>query len=305
MKLKEELFQKNGLAVMKLASKFMEFHVGDKIPKVIEYARQFGLSAGTIQAGINYLREKQAVKIVSRGHLGSYIEKINYKKLQEYAGVRDKLCVMPLPYSLRYEGIATALTRMLDKGRAFNLSYMNGSGRRVHALQSGRYDCVLLSAFAAESFMNEGVALEIAVSLGPGSFLEKHVLIYSLSSPQKIKTLGVDPESRDQLLLTNEYVKSRGDIAIKEIPYTQIIKRIQSREIDGAIWNLDYIKEHAVNVKYENLAHEEYHDLMSEAVLVTRRGDVMMQEFLKRSIQPDTVLSIQGRVIRGELIPEY
>jgi hypothetical protein len=212
---------------------------------------------------------------------------------------------MPLPYSLRYEGMATALTRMLDKGRSFNLSYMNGSGRRVHALQRGRYDCVVLSALAAESFMKEGVPLEIAVRFGPGSFLERHVLIYSLSSSEKIKTIGVDPESKDQLLLTESYVKSRKDIRTKKIPYTQIIKHIQNKEIDGAIWNLDYIKEHVVNVKYENLIHEEYHDLMTEAVLVTRKGDVMMQEFLKRSIQPEAVLSIQGQVVRGELIPEY
>src|SRR5699024_12877675 len=47
------------------------------------YQEEYGVSRGTIQNAFRYLKEAGAVELVSHGHMGTYIEKIDYVKLQD------------------------------------------------------------------------------------------------------------------------------------------------------------------------------------------------------------------------------
>ena len=153
MTVKEELLNKNALAVMKLAGALSCCRSGDRLPRVSDLAREIKLSIGTTQYGLNFLRERGGVSVTTKGHLGTFVDTINYDRLREYTGNSPRACVMPLPYSLRYEGIATAFSELGNKGGKFYLAFMNGSSRRIKALLEGRYDCALVSRMAAEEAM--------------------------------------------------------------------------------------------------------------------------------------------------------
>ena len=306
MKVKEELFNKNGLAIMKLAGELLRFHSGDRLPNVVDLAKRYNLSVGTTQYGLNFLKEKEVVGLISRGHLGTFIEFIKYEPLQEYAGISYRGCVMPLPYTLRYEGLASAFSELGNESGKFSVAFMNGSGRRVKALLHNRYDCALLSRKASETYCAEGMPLEIAMAFGPGTFLEKHVLVYRTKHVEDIRTLGLDPESLDQVILLKQFLENHPRITVVNQRYTRIVNKLESGDVDATLWTVDYIKEHHLDLKYVsiNLPLADS-DAMSEAVLVVRSGDTATTNYLKHHFIKEKVLEMQDSVLSGERIPEY
>ena len=90
-------------------------NTGDRIQPISEYQEKFGVSRGTVQNAFTYLKECGAVVLEHHGHQGTYIEKLDYHKLQENCMRKELLGIMPLPYSLTYEGFATAIYSELDE----------------------------------------------------------------------------------------------------------------------------------------------------------------------------------------------
>lgn len=305
MSLNEELFNKNGLAVMKLAGALGRYRSGDRLPKIGDLAREMSLSVGTVQSGLNYLREKKAVTVSARGHLGTYVEAVRYDRLQEYTGTGVRACVMPLPYSLRYEGLATAFSGLGNKSGAFYLAFMNGSLRRLRALLGGRYDCALLSRLAAEEAVARGTAVEIAMAYGPGSFLETHVLLHRTKTIGRIKTIGLDKESLDQALLSRSFLEKYPQVKVVNLPYTHIIRRLLAGEVDATVWNLDYIMEHHPSLQFSPLELPHLGEAMTEAVLVVRSSDAAAADYLSRRFPKGKVLKTQEAVLHCRRIPEY
>ena len=305
MTVKEELINKNALAVMKLAGTLCSYRSGERLPRVSDLAREINLSVGTTQYGLNFLREKNALTVTSKGHLGTYIDVVNYDRLREYSVNSPMACVMPLPYSLRYEGLATAFSELGNKGSKFYLAFMNGSGRRIKALLEGRYDCALMSRMTAEKAIAQGMAIDIAVAYGPKSFLETHVLVHRPKAPERIKTIGLDRESMDQVLLSKSFLLEHPKVRVVNLPYTHIIKRLLAGEVDATLWNLDYIKEHHPSLHFSRLKTSADQQSMTEAVLVVRSFDAAAADFLSRRFPKQKVLKTQEAVSMGRRIPEY
>ena len=126
----ETLYQKIGIAVNRLAQDLLARQEGERIPSISEYQEKLQVSRGTIQNGLAYLKESGAVNLVSRGHLGTFIESLDYRRLQECSFNKELTGIMPLPYSLCYQGLATALYRALS-AYAFNLLYARGAESRL------------------------------------------------------------------------------------------------------------------------------------------------------------------------------
>jgi hypothetical protein len=305
MRVNEDFYNKNGLAVIKLAGELGQYRPMGRLPRIQDLAKKIKLSVGTTQYGLNFLKGKNIISLVSRGHMGTFIKAINYHALQGLIGAAVKACVMPLPYSLRYEGLATAFSEQGNaKGRGkFFLAFMNGSGRRVKALLEKRYDCALMSRMAAEEHIGRGAAIKIATAYGPRSFLESHVLVFRTKSPAGIKTLGLDRESLDQALLSKKILKTRPGIRVVHIAYTHIINRLLAGDVDATVWNLDYIQEHHPSLRFAPL---DFSDCpATEAVLVVRKDDVITIDYLTHHFPAEKVLKTQEAVLKGRCIPEY
>lgn len=74
------LYQKIGVTIRELALSLLSKNVGERIQSISRYQEEFQVSRGTIQNAICYLKEVRAVELVSCGHLGTFIEKIDYEK---------------------------------------------------------------------------------------------------------------------------------------------------------------------------------------------------------------------------------
>src|SRR5699024_4404765 len=110
----ESLFSKNGLAARKIAKKLIHVEEGGRIPRVEDFAQTLSIGRRTIQEGFRVLSNMHALKVESRGYLGTYLVYKNIHLLKEIAGEGALVGAMPLPYSRRYEGLATGLIEVSE-----------------------------------------------------------------------------------------------------------------------------------------------------------------------------------------------
>ncbi len=299
------LYQKIGIVVNRLAQDLLTRQAGDRIPSISEYQEKLQVSRGTIQNALSYLKENRAITLVSRGHLGTFIEEMDYRQLQECSFNKELLGSMPLPYSLGYQGLATALFQVL-KPYAFNLVYARGSESRLKLLSSDVCQFTVCSRYAAEEAIRCHEDIEIAVDLGPGSYLTRHVLVFREPGRTDIESgmrIGYDRASLDHRHLTEMITTGVRNIELVDLKAHQTIRAIRSGEIDAGVWNLDDIMESGyTDLNVVPIRQSTDGVAFSSAVLVIHRGDENMAQLLRQHVDPHTVRDIQTAV-REERIP--
>jgi len=307
----KDLLTKNGIAVTMLAREMLSLKCGDRIGTIGEYAKKFDLGRGTIQTALKYLEDNEAIELEPRGHLGTYINNIDYKKLWEYVGLTIVSGVMPLPYSKRYEGLATGLYKVFEKGKIpFNMAYMRGSERRLEALLNGKYDFAIMSMLAAKLYIESGKNFKIVIDFGQNTNVSTHRIIFSNNAKNAIEDgmkIAIDPTSLDQFILT--YYECEGkNVEFIELPYNQIIPHIMEGKIDAAVWNYDEIVDRGLSIKNEPLKSEKSKKISEDntrAVLVVKRDNWGVDKIINRIVDKEEVIKIQEQVLLNKIFPEY
>lgn len=303
----DALYHKTGLTVSRMAQDLMGRMEGERIPPISEYMERFQVSRGTIQNSLGYLKRRKAVTLVSRGHLGSYIEQLDYHKLQESSLFKEMLGSMPLPYSLTYQGLATALYDVLAPF-SVNLVYARGSEDRLRLVCSGVCQFAACSRYAAEQAIQNQMDVEIAVDLGPGTYLSRHVLVFRDPAVKGIESgmrVAYDRTSLDQRHITEQVTKGIKGLQFIELRAHQTVGAIRNNIIDVGVWNLDDI----LDSGYEGLHIEELETDgeadFSSAVLVVKDGEDSLCQILRRYVDLERVRRIQSNVRTGKLSAEY
>lgn len=303
-----ELYQKTGIAVNRLAQDLLTRKKGERIPSISEYQEKFGVSRGTIQNSLNFLKERQAVSLVSRGHMGTFIESLDYPRLQECTFNKEILGSMPLPYSLCYRGLATALSRLMSP-YAFNLVYARGSGSRMKLLTSNVCQFAVCSLYAAEEAMQANGDIEIAVDLGPGTYLTQHVLVFRDPEKKMIESgmrVAYDRDSMDHRHLTELMVSGVPHVVLTEMKAHQTIKAIQSGQVDAGVWNLDDIMESGyTDLNMVPIPITSETAKYSSAAFVVSRENQEITQLLRQTIRAETVRRIQQDVREGRMDADY
>lgn len=302
------LYQKTGVVISNVALSLLSRSVGDRIPPISEYQEEFGVSRGTIQNALNHLKDAGAVKLVSHGHMGAYIEEINYARLQENCLVQELLGIMPLPYSLTYEGFATAVYDQL-RNYKFNMAYARGAVGRIKLVESGTYQFAVCSQYAAEHAISGGSHIEIAMNFGNGSFLSKHVLLLHNHDCSEIRDgmrVAYDAESLDQREITKNLIKGK-QVKLIDIRTQQTLQALAEHTIDAGVWNYDDIIEnqHLWDLNMVELGSDEYNSMFATAVMVVRKGNTYLKAFLQKNINREYTLKILEEVRKKERKPSF
>ena len=304
----EAMYQKLGIAVNRLAQDLLTRHEGDRIPPISEYQQMLQVSRGTIQNGLAYLKDNRAITLVSRGHLGTYIEKLDYRRLQECSFNKELLGSMPLPYSICYQGLATALFQVLSP-YAFNLVYARGAESRLKMVTSGLCQFTVCSRYAAEEAIRSRAEVDIAVDLGPGTYLARHVLVLRDPGMKGITEgmrVAYDRDSLDQRHITEILTAGRKGIHLVEIKAHQTVRAIMNGDVDAGVWNLDEILESGYQgLNVVPIDGIEDLDRFTSAVLVVNRKDENMARLLHQHVRPRAVCSIQQDVREGRRTADY
>ena len=307
MNMNTNLFSKNGYAITYLAKKFISYDVGDRILTITQYSKDLGLSRGTIQSSLKYLVDREAISLETRGHLGTFLKDRNLSKLLEISGVNFLIGTMPLPYSKRYEGLSTGISKSFERkiNIPINMAYMRGAKKRIEMVENGRCDFAITSKYSALEAIKKYKNIEIVKELKPHSFLSKHVLLFRKGSLNQIKDgmkAGIDKSSIDQENLTKKFCYGK-KINFINISYNQLIDKIISGEIDFSVWNGDEIKD-----KYRNIETKDIdinYDINTIAVILADKNRYEIRKILQDSIDPEFVENIQTQVLSNEIMPKY
>ena len=308
---KRKLMSKNGQMAMFLAREFINYNEGDRIRTIGEYASSFSTGRGTVQSAMKFLDEEKAVKLESRGHLGTFIRSIDYKKLWRISDFGVIMGVMPLPYSKRYEGLATGLYKAFEKADIpFSLAFMRGAEQRIQALGMGRYDFTITSKLAAIHEKMRFPYIEELHVFGPGSYVGNHIILFKDDHVKEIEDgmrVGIDTTSPDQFLLTRHECEGK-NVEYVETSYGQIVEKLRTNEIDAAVWSEDEIKEKDLDFDMQPLKNPrtiEANKCDTMAAMVIDKGNAELKSIIKRLINLEDIEKIQKLVVEKQIIPMY
>jgi hypothetical protein len=238
----ESLYSKNGLAAKFIAKELIQVLEGERIPRISDFTEKLTLGRGTVQGALKVLEDLHAISLESRGHLGTFLIKRDLNLLYEIAGIGPLVGVMPLPYSRKYEGLATGIVESIEEiHKKSGLAFMRGARNRLEALKSRRYDFAIMSVLAAEEAISESDSLEILRALGPETYVTSHKVFFSDQKQKHITAgmrVGIDYSSPDQANIT--LLECEGlDVEFIEVNYMHLFSMLKNGSIDAAVWNSD------------------------------------------------------------------
>jgi YhfZ C-terminal domain/Helix-turn-helix domain len=305
----EKLYSKNGLAARRIAANLLAIEPGSRIPRVSDFVTETSLGRGTIQGALRLLEEIGAIVLEARGHLGTFLVRTDRQLLWDIAGLGSVMGAMPLPYSRKYEGLATGLVQVLERMKIpFNLAFMRGSSNRIEALKAGRYDFVIVSRLAAELAIENDGSIEMVKNFGKNSYVSGHEIVFSNPKNKSIQSgmrVGIDYSSADQHLLT-EYETEGIDVQLIEVNYMQLMEMLKNNEIDAAVWNKDEIihSEEMGKGSFRSIKAQELSRKVNEATMLLNRERVELRDALL-DLSVINVKELQIQVEKGEIYPRY
>lgn len=306
MDVNQKLMSKNGLACIKLAKNLIKIPIGGRLPTVNDLSAENEIPVGTVHNALKTLIDSDAIKIVSKGHMGSYLVDKDIKKLLHLIGVRYLFGAMPLPYTRRYEGLASGLISQMENSYDIpvNLAYMRGSKTRIVMLTSGRYDFAIVSKVAAEEYIKQYNDVSIVIDFGPYSYTSQHVIMFHDKNIKEIKDgmkIGVDRSSIDQLKMTERACEGK-NVEFVEVQYSRIIENVIDGSIDATVMNIDEAIDKKMDVNYVPI------DVGLEnttAVLVVDSNRSEIIDLINAILDKKQVLAIQKHVLDGKIQPSY
>ncbi|AQS56362.1 MAG: GntR family transcriptional regulator [Novibacillus thermophilus] len=306
----DRLYTKNGLAARKIAGRLLSVKPGERIPRVSDFASELSLGRGTVQGALRLLEDMGAIDLEARGHLGTFLKSKDDHALWEIAGMSQLVGVMPLPYSRKYEGLATGLLEAFhDLDVPFNLAFMRGSKHRLDALKSGRYDFAVISGLAGELAEDQMEDLHVVKRLGPYSYVSGHEIFFADASETAIRDgmrVGIDYSSADQYMLTSYECRGLA-VEFVEVNYMQLIDMLRERKIDAAVWNKDEFRHADLlgRAPFQSERAQKLSQKVSEAVLVaeSENNEVVKQRLADLSV--DKVRRVQQKVEEGRMFARY
>lgn len=307
MNLNEQLMSKNGLAAVALSKLFLTYTPGAKIPTVTELCELLDTSRGTVQNGIRTLTNAGAVTIENHGHLGSLLVSYDQSKLLQFAGIDFLVGAMPLPYSHKYEGLATGLVNATENqlGIKVSISFMRGARNRLAMLTENRYDFVVVSKYAAEEFQKHEGKISIVKELSRESYCRSHVIIFHDPDQNEVEDgmrIGIDTSSIDQENMTRFACKGK-NVTYVPVEYNSLLSRVESGELDATVWNLDEITDQMAGINFNVISELNMTDTIAVIVASSERPEMI--SLLNRIIDPMTIEQVQKLVEEGKITPSY
>lgn len=301
----EDLLSQTGKATVGVARLLLYTSQGEKLPRMMDFARRLKTGNGTIQDAFNHLTKLGAIAVEAHGARGSYLAKIDYPLLWRYAGNEWIIGSMPLPYTLRYEGMATAFyAQLAASGLPFNMTYQRGALSRGEMVRQGHYHYAVMSLLAAEHFSSQHPEIVIVARLPMGSYVSEHVLV-SRVPRDSIRRIGVDATSLDVMLLTDDEFQAENNWEKVPVTGAQVLDLLQEGLFDAIIWNRDGVQAVPDNVRLLPLQEDvQKREIATQAAIIALQ-DAPVRHVLLSIFSPEHITLIQQEVLSRQRLPRY
>lgn len=304
----ESLHSKSYTVTQYLARYFLSIDVGTRILTVTEFLESVDVARGTIQNGLQILKDAKAIQLSSHGKMGTFLSSKNKRVLMSFAGMSFIVGVMPLPYSKLYEGLSSGIIECMSTEIKLpvNMAYMRGAQKRIELVLDGRYDFAIVSMYAAKEFAAKKPNLiQIAADFGSKSYLKGHTLILTDFTKHRIEPgmrVAIDYDSIDQTQLTLNACKGI-NVTLVPLSYTQFTTSLINKTVDAAIWNADEIDRSLNGLKTVDIEMDTLDNTVAVMVVSSQRDE--LAKIISESLILADVLKIQNEVCAGSRIPQY
>jgi hypothetical protein len=293
-----------GMVSIELAKRLIPREAGDRLPTVAELAEELGTGVGTVQRALNILQQEDAVALDARGKRGTFLAAINRPLLWQAAQQGLIVGLMPLPYTRRYEGLATGLRSAVERLEIpFSIAFMSGAQNRFKALVAGR-DFAVVSRLAAGRAVETSKSLETCLDFGPETFVEGHAVVWAGKRRIKHPRVGLDMQSLDQVELAR--LEFGDDATYVDVDYLHVLEHLRAREFDATIWAKDALRE-VDDLSVTEFRTAEARDaapMTTSASIVATRGS-LVAAFLRSELDAGLVVRTQSEVLAGRRVPSY
>ena len=301
------IYSKGGMVTQRVALELCGVAPGERIPTVSELEKRCEASRGNIQKALSYLKEQGVVSLESHGQNGTTLTSIDYLSLARSCGRDHLVGVMPLPYTARYEGLATSLFTLLNtRGLRAFITFLRGSEARVQALFDGFANYAVMSRMAFDDYAAHGYPIEVALECSPLTYVGRHVLL--LRDGERTDwtgaRVGIDESSVDQCGLTRRYF-AKADVEYVPVQYTHIVDMLRAGVLDTGIWNEDDVHIRASGLSMRPLDDGNVRDSNTRAVVVIRTDDSLTRSLIADLLPRERVEEIQREVMDGKLMARY
>lgn len=292
----EKLYSTKGYVYLKLCKSFLKLNIGEKLVSISNLSKEYEVGRGTIQDVISDLEDSGAVELKKQGRNGTVLVAKDNKLLLTKSRIDCFFGVMPLPYTFRYEALATAVKSGIrnQTDTVVSMSYVKNADDRIRLVKESRVDFGIFSEEHAQKIVAEHNELSIIMVLHDSSYLSKHVIA---SNKNSIKKIGVDANSYVHRVLTEENFKGYEYI---QLHYNQIYEQLKFGKIDAAIINYDDIKSDDF-MYFELIEKPEF----LRAAIVINKSNEVLANIIEPNIFLENVEVIQNAVLMKELDPNY
>lgn len=302
-----EVLNKLGMTIEPVARTLCGVTRGTRIPTVSKLEEICGSSRGNIQKALASLKESGAIALEAHGQNGTLLTDIDYLAMARACGISHITGAMPLPYTKRYEGLATALFTLLNTGeiRSF-ITFQRGSEARIQTLLDGSTNYCVMSRLAYDEYAKHGLGISAVLDCGPLSYVGRHVLLTreGFGGDWHGARVGIDQTSIDQSLLTESYFAGKG-VTFVPVQYTHIVDMLYDGQLDAGIWNEDDHHVRVSDIPETELEGEAARQDNTHAVVVVRSSDALTYQLIATLAKADRVREIQQSVMNGEVPARY
>lgn len=306
-----QFLNKQGEVALQIVSCLSELEIGSRIPNISDLSSSLNVGAGTVQTALKMLETENLIKLQSRGHQGTtleYIDRVLLWKMTEQPWISGS---MPLPYTTRLEGFATALYKQFeDVSIPFNIQYMRGGKARLQKLSMGACNFAICSKMCFTLATKEFKNLDVLFEFGAETYMDQAAVVFSDDKETEIRDgmkIGIDFHSYDHVFL-NEYFTMGKKVYFVPVKYSELAEKLNRREIDASIWNMDELREKFIAKNIHTLkVTTEVEEIRNAgtAVLVVRSDDKRLKLMLPDILDINSVLKIQDDVINKKILPAY
>ncbi|QGU09602.1 hypothetical protein GNG26_04245 [Leclercia sp. J807] len=224
-----------------IARTIISLGLSGRLPTTSWFQEVLEIGSGTVQKALQELKKSGAVKLVSRGHQGTFVVSWNFPLLWSAARIPPVHMLLPPRGSLEATQVASALVEQCGHwGAVTTVGYLRGARSRLQAFDEDEADIVLLSSGSAQVLManaaEEGFEL---FEVGNGSYYRPGSLVVVEKSEGAATTrprVGIDFHSSDHQRLTHaQFPEAQYDYV--EVDFTLLPRAVFLGEIDTGVWH--------------------------------------------------------------------
>lgn len=298
------------LAARTVARRLVACPHGGRVPTIAALAAEAGTGAGTVQAALKLLTDAGAVTLSSHGHQGTLLQERDVARLWSVAAGGPMVGLLPLPTSVEFAGLATALCAVADTvGLPLGLTFRHGAAPRLELLRSGRADFMVASAAFADSLAGAGLAVNV---LSRHSYFARDsvvVITRAGETPDAARRVAIDRTSFDHARLSEAEFPELEQVDARS---PQIPRLVANRVVDAAVWHdsdaSDLSVATGLAVHPLSRPSPSEGDRASRAAIITiaaADGLSTVSAILEELVDPETLERVQREVIQYERMPSF